>query len=273
MHLCYPLFLLFLITASAQSAAPEILVTALHDMQWQVRYDFDAPVTSFRFARTPDDSRRRDWLPDIGFEIVAAEGGDLARRKDGRTFKSVRFRMSPKYEALPKDYAPFSPFSDGSTLFHTGRFFACTDACADDATWSITLWAGTDDHIVVNGKLLQAEASWTDRGDGQMVYIGRQTPERTQNFMAIIDPGLPEQIRSLLLAQLPRIEHTFAQKLHARSTAPTLFVSYDAKQADGWGKQGGVLPGQAFIHFHGEQWVEELKSAGFADKLDGLAWP
>lgn len=264
-----PLLLLFLAAATARSASPEILVTALHDMQWQVRYDFDTPVASFRFARTPDDSRRREWLPDIGFEIVA-DGGDLARRKDGKTFKSVRFRMSPKYAALPNDYAPFSPFSDGSTLFHTGRFFACTDVCTGNETWPITLWAATDDHIVLNGKVLPSESSWTDRGDGRMVYVGRQTPRRIQGFLAIIDSGLPEQIRSHLRTQLPSIMRASAQKLGTLSATPTLFVSYDAQHPQGSGKQGSTLPGQVFIHFYGDQWADAARSKELADQLDDL---
>ena len=260
--------LLFLTPIVAISATPEILVTALHDkQQWQVRYDFDAPVTSFRFARTPDDSRIRDWLPDIGFEIASIAGGDLVRRKDGAAFTSVRFRMNPAYRVLPQDYAPFSPFSDGGTLFHTGRFFACAESCADDATWSITLWAGAEDRIVLGGKVLRAEASWTDTADGQMIYVGTQAPVQTQDFISFIDPGVPEQIRSQLLVQLPRLMHTFAQKFGPLPTKPTLFVSYDALHPRGWGRQGGVLPGQVFTHFYGSKWDEEMKKETFADEL------
>jgi hypothetical protein len=259
--------LLLLTPAVAVSATPEILVTALHGKQWQVRYDFEEPVSSFRFARTPDESRVRDWLPDIGFEFQSTKGGDLVRRKDGAAFKSVRFRMNPDYRVLPEDYAPFSPFSDGSTLFHTGRFFACAESCADDATWSMTLWADTDDRIVLDGKLLRAEASWTDSADGRMIYVGRQTPVQTPDFISVVDPGVPEQIRSQLLVQLPSLMHTFAQKFGPLPTKPTLFVSYDADHPRGWGRQGGVLPGQVFTHFYGSKWHEEMKKEAFADEL------
>ena len=56
--------------AQAGSATPEILVTALQGMQWQVRYDFAQPVDRLEFKSSPDDSRGRTWLPDQGFEIV-----------------------------------------------------------------------------------------------------------------------------------------------------------------------------------------------------------
>lgn len=259
--------MLFFAPTLATSATPEILVTAFHGKQWQVRYDFDVPVTGFRFARTPDDSRVRDWLPDIGFEITSVDGADVVRRKDGAAFSSVRFRMHPAYRVLPQDYAPFSPFSDGATLFHTGRFFACTDTCADDATWSMTLWAGPEDRIVFGGKVARAEASWIDSADGQVIYVGKQTPVQTKDFITVIDPGVPEQIRSQLLEQLPRLMHTFAQKFGALEAKPTLFVSYDVRHPQGWGRQGGVLPGQVFTHFYGSKWDEEMKKDSFADEL------
>jgi hypothetical protein len=267
MRLRFWIALLFFAPALATSATPEILVTAFHGKQWQVRYDFDAPVTSFRFARTPDDSRSRDWLPDIGFEIASNDGADLVRRKDGAAFTSVRFRMNPAYRVLPQDYAPFSPFSDGATLFHTGRFFACTEKCAEDATWKMTLWAGAEDRIVLDGRVVRAEASWIDTADGQVIYVGTQTPVQTRDFVTVIDPGVPEQIRSQLLVQLPRLMHTFAQKFGALPTKPTLFVSYDARHPQGWGRQGGVLPGQVFTHFYGSKWVEEMQKDSFADEL------
>ena len=94
----------------AGAPTPEILVTALRGTQWQVRYDFAQPVDKLEFKSSPDDSRGRTWLPDQGFEIVSTDRGEVARRKDGAHFRTVRFRMSPTYSVLPKEYAPFSPF-------------------------------------------------------------------------------------------------------------------------------------------------------------------
>ena len=75
----------------AGSPTPEILVTALRGMQWQVRYDFAQPVDKLEFQSSPDDSRGRTWLPDQGFEIVTTDRGEVARRKDGAHFHTVRF--------------------------------------------------------------------------------------------------------------------------------------------------------------------------------------
>jgi hypothetical protein len=253
----------------AGSATPEILVTALRGMQWQVRYDFAQPVDKLEFKSSPDDSRGRTWLPDQGFEIVTADRGEVARRKDGAQFRTVRFRMSPTYSVLPKEYAPFSPFGDGGMLFHTGRFFACQDRCPDDASWSMYLSAATEDQIILDGKLVKAEAHWTDRDDGRSVYVGKSVPQQADDLIAVIDAALPERIRAQLLAQLPEFMHLFSAKLGALPTRPMLFVSYDASHPKGWGRQGGVLPGQVFIHFYGGKWPAEMAKPEFPDDL---AW-
>lgn len=238
-------------------------------MQWQVRYDSAQPVDKLEFKSSPDDSRSRTWLPDQGFEIVTTDRGEVARRKDGAHFRTVRFRMSPTYSVLPKEYAPFSPFGDGGMLFHTGRFFACQERCADDASWSMYLSAATEDQIILDGKTLKAQAHWIDRDDGRAVYIGKNVPQQTDDFIAVLDTALPERIRGQLLAQLPEFMHLFSGKLGALPTRPMLYVSYDASHPKGRGTQGGVLPNQVFIHFYGGKWPEEMEKPGFPLQL---AW-
>lgn len=260
-----------LVSGAVQAAAPtpEILVTALKGMQWQVRYDLAQPVDKLEFKSSPDDSRGKTWLPDQGFEIVTTDRGEVARRKDGAQFRTVRFRMSPTYSVLPKDYAPFSPFGDGGMLFHTGRFFACPDRCPSDATWSMYLSAGTEDEIILNGKTLKAQAHWIDKDDGRSVYVGNSVPQQTDDFIAVIDATLPERIRGQLVTQLPEFMHLFSGKLGALPTRPMLFVSYDASHPKGRGTQGGVLPNQVFIHFYGAKWPEEMEKPGFPNEI---AW-
>lgn len=152
--------------------AADILITAFHDKQWQVRYDLPYPTKEMMFARSPDASRKQTWLPDELFEIVETDHGEAVRRKDGAEFTTLRIRMSAEYRQLPNDYAPFSPVGDGGMLFHTGRFFACADVCSKDARWSMSLWADPKDAIVLNGKRESYYVQWVDSRDGRMVYAG-----------------------------------------------------------------------------------------------------
>ena len=256
---------------AADTLTPEILVTAFHTKQWQVRYDFDAPVARMVFARSPDDSRVQTWTPDQGFEIVATDAGEIARRKDGATFRSVRFRLSPHYRALPSDYAPFAPFGDGGTLFHSGRFFACAEDCPAKPLWSMTLWASPEDRIILDGAERRGQAHWIDQDEGRGIYVGSTAPTQTPDMIALLDQALPAAIRNQLLRQLPAFMRLYSQKLGKAPVRPMLFVSYDVSPYEGepkrWGSQGGVLPGQVFIHFYGTRWPEEIGKQGTADQL------
>jgi hypothetical protein len=254
---------------SPNESTPEILVTAFRGRQWQVRYDFDAPVTQLMFARSPDSSRIQTWVADQGFEIVPTQHGDVARRKDREPFRTVRFRMDATYRVLPKDYAPFSPFGDGGMLFHSGRFFACAELCAESAQWHLQLWASPQDNIVSSGKVELGNASWTDRGDGRVVYIGASRPQESENFVMVLDKALPGEIRDQLLRELPIFMRFFASKMGVLPQRPMLFVSYDSQHSPGWGRQGGVLLGQIFIHFYGENWPTQMTKLDFANDL---AW-
>jgi len=164
---------------ASEAPTAEILITAFHDQQWQVRYDVAQPTRELVFARSPDNSRKLTWLPDELFEIVETDHGEAVRRKDGAAFTSLRIRMSAEPRALPNDYSPFERFGTG-VLFHTGRFFVCPRACESDSTWSVSLWADPNDTIVLNGKMRSYFAQWQDSGEGRMVYIGGNqiTPEQ-----------------------------------------------------------------------------------------------
>jgi hypothetical protein len=255
---------------AAGPANPEILITTARAPQpWQVVYTLPSPASQLIFPRTPDDSRRATWQPDDGFEIIAGRDGDTARRKDGASFKSARFRMNAEYRVLPDDYAPFEPFGDGGMLFHTGRFFACVTTCADDATWSIQIVAGSNDRVLVDGRVDTGRASWSDRGDGRVIYIGANEPVQAPEVVTVLDGKLPPSIRVQLSNDLPAFMRDYAARLGKLSERPTLFVSYDQAKQSGWGRQGGVLPGQVFVHFYGDHWPTEMTKPDFP--LD-LAW-
>ncbi len=165
---------LTLLANNSNAGAPpaaEILITAFHDKQWQVRYDLPHPTKEMVFARSPDDSRKQTWLPDELFEIVETDHGEAVHRKDGREFTTLRIRMSPEYGALSHEPPPFT-HEKGGLLFHTSRFFACADACSKAATWSMSLWADPKDFIVLNGKRESYYVQWSDSGDGILVYVG-----------------------------------------------------------------------------------------------------
>ena len=250
------------------TAAADILITAFHDKQWQVRYDLPHPTREMVFARSPDDSRKQSWLADELFEIVEKDRGEAVHRKDGAEFKTLRIRMSAEYRVLPNDYAPFSPFGDGGMLFHTGRFFACAGVCPKDAKWSMSLWADPKDAVVLNGKRESYYVQWDDSEQGRMIYVGNNPGIKTRDFDAIVDGALPERVRRSLLSELPRAIGDFSAKFGSLPAKPMVFASYDAAYHPGWGRQGGVLGNQIFTHIYGAHWDAEMQRPNFGPDLE-----
>lgn len=246
---------------------PTISIRATDDQQWMATYRLHKPATSLVFARSPDASRTQTWTPPRDFEIVSIADVETVRRKDGRPFRAVRVRMRPAYRDLPKDYGPFAPFGDGSMLFHTGRFFACAAACTDDPRWRMSLRTRRDRSIVLNGQIERGVARWRDQDDGSYVYIGDTRPVRRAGVLAIVDQSLPQTVAAQLDRDLPRFGAFYAARLGALPSPPVLFASFDSKYADGWGRQGGALPGQVFTHFYGERWSSEMSKPDFAFDL------
>lgn len=255
--------------ADAETNEIAIRIHALGKSHWRAEYTLTKPAAKLLFGRSPDASRAETWNVEDGFEIVSTADGEIARRKDGRAFRELTVQVPPVYRMLPKDYAPFSPFGDGGMAMYTGRFFACADACVGEQRWKFDLRADKDDHIIVNDKRVKGRASWIDKDDGRVVYIGATEPLATPELIAVIDGALPEAVRTQLFEQLPAFMQHFAVELDPLDERPMLFVSYDLSHPKGWGRQGGVLPGQIFIHFYGNHWREEVKQPSFANDL---AW-
>jgi hypothetical protein len=78
----------------------------------------------------------------------------------------------------------------------------------------------------VDGRFNASPVAWTDSGEGRYVYFGDTAPLATPQLDAVLDRALPDAIRGQLLRQ---------------------------------------LPGQVTVHFHGEQWPQEMTRPGFAD--------
>lgn len=256
---------LALLALTAAAPSVQIAIRPLSPQSWEASYRLPHPATRLVFARNPDDSRVRFWrVADPAFEIVSVDHEELIRRRDGKPFTTTVVRLTPDYVDLPKDYAPFSPFSDGGMLFHSGRFFACPDKCGSDPSWSMRFTGSAKTEILVHGHVKSGDAWWTDKDDGTNVYIGPAKPIETPHVLAIVDAGLPEPVRAPLSSIFPRFMDYFAAHIAPLDTKPMLFASYEPIFAHGRGSQGGTLPGQVFIHYYGAGWPERMAKPDFA---------
>lgn len=242
---------------------------------WKVTYHLARPTPTITLARTPDNSRSGRWqIASPEFEIVQVNNKDLIRRIDGAAFSLVHILVPATYVPLPKDYAPFAPFSDGGLLIHSGRFHACPTNTAQanddcDGPWLMQITSPPDAHILLNGRVHTRSARWVDSGDGTKVYVGTSKPRATSNFIGIVDPALPSAIAELMLELLPELMEQYGQKFPPLPQRPMLFVSYEPFFSEGRGRQGGTLPGQVFMHFYGPGW-EVVNADGYTP--EETAW-
>lgn len=229
--------------------------------QWWVRYSTATPLQRLVFQRNPDDSRAKQWIAQSElYKIQILDGVETVLRTDGQPFSDVSFRLPAMYTPLPKEYAAFSPFSDGGMLLHSGRFFACAEHCGPDLnSWTLTLKAPAGEKIIVAGKLYQDEVTWQEQDSGSKVYLGKAQPLAGADFISLIDPVLPQALQQQISSQLPVLMAWFTKHMGALDVRPALFASYSSTENGSYGHQGGTLPGQIFMHWYGHTAIEQLQ--------------
>jgi len=236
--------------------AQNILITDIEkeaSNRWNVTYVSKVPINSIQFVITKDNSRHARWsIISEGFELRTFNGKDTLFRRDGQSFKEVVISLTPTYTSLPKYYAPFSPYSEGSMLFHSARFFACPSMCSGfENLWYIRVTAPPDETILVNGLKVKRQASWYDSGDGTKVFIGKLLPIERDEVITVIDPALPNYVISSLETFLPAAFRELSTQLTTLESRPMLFASFGKMKEGSYGRQGGVLPNQIFMHWYG----------------------
>ena len=219
------------------------------------RYTMVHPTRALHFAQELGGYRAARWQPsDDGFRWVKEGEGERIERRDGAAFDAVGFTIAIDYRALPKSYAPFSPFSEGSTLIHSGQFHACLQApCAGKG--ALPLSVDAPGRIVgLEGRRTPGHDRFVSREEGTNIFVGSLEPVAADGFVAIIDPGLPGALRQHLSRSLPASIDHFASIYGRLSFTPELYVSIDDRPEanGGLSTQGGTLPNQIFIHFDGE---------------------
>jgi len=239
---------------AAPSPTPVSIALSQHEAQWEVRYSLPKPVAELRFEREDrKGTRASTWQAvDPALAVSVVDGEEVVRRSDGKPFSEAAFRMAPLYIQMDKDYAPFSPFGDGGLLIYTGRFHACAEKCTGEESFHTSLQPPAGAHAIFNGKVVDS-LDFEDRNDGTNVYVGRAEPVATPDVVAVIDPTLPQDVRTRLDSLLPRLMAFYGKEFGVLETRPMLFASSDANHpGGGYGYQGGTLPGQVFVHRYGQ---------------------
>jgi len=252
--------------------APEISLSEIKRGEWRLELRTPRATAGLRFARNLGESRAGRWQVESGFELVHEDEADFLRRKDGAVFQNTSLTVPARYVAQPKEYAPFSPYSDGGTLIYSGQFQVCAgkSQCPSDYRWQVKVTPPAGTHLVVAGAVHDSAFTFSDAGEGTNIYVGKTTPLESSHFVALIDPGLPAPVKGALYRLLPPMMDFFTARLGPLPFKPMLFASLDpnAPKGSGFSSQGSALPGQIFVHLYGEQWARNA-----ADQRDEfLPW-
>lgn len=243
-------------TTAHPAIAPPIALTleVTPNETVEATYTLAHPVQALHFAQELGGYRKDAWHPGAdGFQWIREGDGERIELKDGKPFDHVTFDIPVDYRHLPKNYAPFSTFSDRSTLIYSGYFQACASLpCDGDDALPISIVA-TGKIIGVGGQRTRDRARFVSEGSGTNIFVGNLKPVATDGFVAIIDPGLPPALRQHLDRSLPQSIRYFSGIYGPLSFVPELYVSMDDRPEPNGGEstQGGTLPNQIFMHFDG----------------------
>ena len=204
------------------------------------------------FWRDSKGERTKDWRTAGDFEIVVEDDHDVLRRKDGSPFTSTKVTVPTKFNSHAPGYPPFIPFSDKSELVYTGQFLACPGACPNPPAWrwSFTADIPSSKHAIVDGRRRSGTVSWTDSRKASLLFVGNSKPIQTRSYTAVIDPSVPESVRSSLSTNFPKFMDFFSQHLGPPTVKPTLFVSHDEHYPD-TGSAGANVSNDIFMHLYG----------------------
>ncbi len=258
------LFIVLLLPIIGQAQQPLFTEIEKHsNKNWTVSYQSSKPIKAVMFASSPDDSRLQRWQPSSpDFILNYVNDTEIITRKDGVSFTAVSLRLTPTYIHLPKSYAPFSPFSNGAMLVHSARFFACPNLCSgNENLWAMAVKAPPNDTIFADGRVSTGRTSWWDKNDGQKIYIGRQDTSQNASYISIVDPKLANTVGKQLHQFLPKMMSLLEKSYGALDNKPMLFASFGKTQDGNFGRQGGILPNQVFMHWYGSETYQEQDPA------------
>jgi hypothetical protein len=161
-------------------------------------------------------------------------------------------------QLLPKDYSQNYLFTDGSHLLFTGHFIVA-ESTTGPVDYSLRLVPAKSEGIIVRGRYFDGAAMITDPGDdGLFAYFGALKPLQNENYIAVLDPGLPDWLASLLPEYLPRLFDFYAARLgDGLASRPSIYFSFGDGDSESTHFNGGaLLDGTYQLRATGRAWNE-----------------
>lgn len=232
-----------------------LILTDGDDGPWTLDVALDEPGLVF-FSRSNGDYRTETYAPQGQSGRVQRIGGyDTLILEDG--VRHARFEITPYSDNIRADYTPFIPFSDGGVALFTGQFelLTATDRTSIEAlegrlsNWTgeqrpISLTLRSDRPMLIDSSRVSGDSVVMVDGGGEYVYFGNAELVDGENFVGVVDPGLPDWIREdfddTLGIIFTALEERYGYGLQDRAT---ILFAYRGDAVQGFRNKGGALPG------------------------------
>lgn len=261
--------------AAPEASRPEVVVTR-DGARWEVvlKLDRDAPIWGFMHSsrmRAGPQWRPAQWRVETpGVVLDRINERDVLRSVDGGPVpREVRLSMTPAPAAMSASYTPALVFSDGSVALYTDQFDvfplasqAVAEALPDDlnghdlgAEATRVTWRDRAGPVLMNGERVVAPTAAEAR---TYVLFGDAGLETHPGLATVVDPAIPQWIRSAVTDFAPRVMAYYAGRLGAGQTErPTVMATWNGPTPGMTSLGGSVLPGLIVASFEGEGVVEE----------------
>lgn len=224
-----------------------------------LRYEFSEPVRAVSLASSSVDYRSATWqvLTD-GIVLRRDRTTDRLVGASGQAFTEVAVRASVYTDALPKDYEPFVPFSDGSVALYTGALevedVTSVGTTRNISQTQIVLAPAPGEHVLVHGIQHDSIAVLERDAHATYVYFGSLGTSESGHAVAVIDPALPPALAEALRHGLPALLDRFSQGTGRQlRTRPVVLATFQPDEHT-TGFTGGALPGLIQLGFKGNGW-------------------
>lgn len=248
--------------------------------QWTADYNFDRDAPAWGFFRSAvTEHGKEPWRPlswtvtTPGVRLERRGHYDLLVSETGMVPRNVSISFRPFADRLLSEYDAAMLFSDGTVGLFSDHFnvFPLASAAAAE-TLPLDLdgeaMGAPPTNITFrdrNGTVLHGggrSEEVTLVGAQNYVLFGPAEPIENEEIATIIDPALPEWLRTPLASSTLRILSFYGDKLGPRAGAkPMLLVTWAGPTEGLRSIGGGVVPGQVMLRFEGEALLKEDKDA------------
>lgn len=228
---------ILLVTACTPPAeSPRVFVEPLASGEWRATWQAGVPIDSLRFSSAAGYLREREWrVVTPGYSFSRDGDAQTLVRADGATAaRTVTAEFPRNTDFIARDYELFNTFTDGSVALFAGHFVA-------DVNDAMTL-----DRVSV-----RAPAGQVAVGESY-VYVGGIEPVEHEDFVAVLDPGLPPWLTATVATYLPRILDVYADRTGRElAEKPVVLFSHDPASASSE-FNGGVVGSQIQLRVSGD---------------------